>query len=508
VIGECVSGPAGYAQPTLYETIERGMATPIGRGPGRTADDVYAFGVLTMTLALGHPLCPGWSDQEIINAKIETGSYAALLGRERVPLGLMEPLRGLLCDNADDRWGIEELERWLEGRTSTPKQVMLPAKAQRAFRFDGQDFRNLRSLAHAFALSWSDAGAAIQEGDLDKWVQRSLSNDPQAPAVEHAFTSISSGDEGSRTRDQAIFRILLSLDPTAPLRYKQVRCVSDAFGQALAVGFADPELHKTFRELIRRRLLQTWIEHQPKSRREHGGLKRKLNRLSVFLDRDGPGFGLERCLYFMNPGWPCQSPLFKGVIVFELSQLLPALERIAAQAGPDDEPVDRHIAAFCAANMKMLPPQVLRDLDDTNERWVRRLAMLALLAEVQVLTGPTSLPGLAAWLVRLLEQQVQSVHNLPYRSALGQEVANRTQDGRLGTLRRLIDNRPARQRDSAGFAQAQALYRQAESEIDWLEEGGLTSDGHVTRGSQQASVLVAAVLSGIALVSITLAQVL
>ena len=48
-LGECLSAPAGYGQPVLFETVERALSTPTGRGHGHTADDCYAFGV---TLAL------------------------------------------------------------------------------------------------------------------------------------------------------------------------------------------------------------------------------------------------------------------------------------------------------------------------------------------------------------------------------------------------------------------------------------------------------------------------
>jgi len=43
VMGECVSCPPGYAQPALLETIERGMASPSGRGHGSAAADLYSL---------------------------------------------------------------------------------------------------------------------------------------------------------------------------------------------------------------------------------------------------------------------------------------------------------------------------------------------------------------------------------------------------------------------------------------------------------------------------------
>lgn len=507
LLGECVSTPPGYGQPVIYETMERGLAPPIGRGPGTASDDLYAFGVLLMVLCLGHDICSDVPVQEIVNSKIGSGTYAALLGRERIPIPLLEPLRGLLCDNPDDRWTVEEMERWLEGRSMVPKQVMLPTKAQRALSFAGDDHMNLRTLAYAMAGDWDQAMALIQGNDLTQWVRRSLSNDVKTPAVLHAFTSIQGPGGMTRTKDQILFHILLALDPIAPLRYKQLACTIDGFGAPLAAGFHEPEVRAIYSEVILNKLPQYWLEAQPKARREYSSLKRLSIKLHSHLTRAGLAFGLERCLYYLNPGWPCQSPILKGRLVFELSGVLVALESIAEQGGGGD-PVDAHIASFCAAKMKLVPEPVLRGLAVEDDIQTKHLAMLGLLAEVQDLSGPQQLPALAAWFVDLLRPSIKSIHSVPYRSALEQELDRTTQNGNLHDLLGLIHNKMARHRDSLGFAQAKAIYGQAEAEIAWLEEGGLTNESNVTKGSEQTSVLVSAVLSGFALVLVTLFQVL
>ncbi len=507
-LGECVSAPPGISQPVVYETIDRGMASPIGRGKGTPKDDLYAFGALLMVLILGHDLCETVEEQDIVNAKIATGSYAALLGRERVPIGLLEPLRGLLCDNPDDRWTIEDLERWLEGRAMTPKQVMLPAKAQRAFQFAESGYWNLRTLANAMAHNWIDALELIQGKELVQWVQRSLSSDPQAPIIENIFYSVEDTGPATRTKDQILFRILLALDPLGPFRYRQIVCSADALGQALAAEFDDPEARALFRDIFLNKLPQIWLEAQPKARREHAPLKRTFNRLNNFVSRKGPAFGLERCLYFLNPGWPCKSQILRGRLVHALTGLLPALETIAEQGMGEQEPVDTHIAAFCAANMKLVPDDILKGLADEENPQTRRLAMLGLLAEVQENVGPGRLPAVASWFVDLLRPTIESVHSIPYRTALSQELEHTVQAGSLKGLLNLVNNHAARQRDRIGFSQAKALYQQAESEIAWLEAGSMTNEANVIRGSEQTSVLASALLSGLALVAITLLKAL
>ena len=53
VIGENLTSPPGYDQPSIFEPIERAMSHPAGRGVGTSRDDIYAMGVTIGILVLG-----------------------------------------------------------------------------------------------------------------------------------------------------------------------------------------------------------------------------------------------------------------------------------------------------------------------------------------------------------------------------------------------------------------------------------------------------------------------
>src|SRR5581483_10874509 len=84
-LGECLSAPGGLSQPVLFETIERGMTMPIGRGAGTHADDCYAFGVMAAIFMLGSNPLKGMDDRAIIQTKMEQGTFNALIGHHRLP---------------------------------------------------------------------------------------------------------------------------------------------------------------------------------------------------------------------------------------------------------------------------------------------------------------------------------------------------------------------------------------------------------------------------------------
>src|SRR3546814_10365001 len=103
---------------------------PSGRGNGAVADDLYALGATILYLLQGHSPLAGLDDRSIVAAKIEKGSFAAMSGEARLPVGLMEPLRGLLMDDPQQRWTIEDLDLWVSGRRLSPKQAQPPKRAR------------------------------------------------------------------------------------------------------------------------------------------------------------------------------------------------------------------------------------------------------------------------------------------------------------------------------------------------------------------------------------------
>src|SRR3546814_19623601 len=83
----------------------------------------------------------------------------------------------------------------------------------------------------------------------------------------------------------------------------------------------------------------------------------------MLLNQTGPGFGLERVLYELNPSIHCRSPLIEHLYVTRIEELVPALERAAANRDRGGRPMDRHIASFAVARSP-----------DVDERFVRPLS--------------------------------------------------------------------------------------------------------------------------------------
>ncbi len=504
VLGECVSTPAGYFQPVIYEPIDAGMASPSGRGPGYITDDFYAMGVLIAVLSHGGNPVPHLSDQEVVASKIAVGSYATLVGQARVSLKLMEALRGLLCDDPAERWNIMDLDLWANGRHLSPKQATLSAKAARAFEFDGEEYNTARGLSFAMGHNWLKAQEVLRDDALEGWVRRSLADEKCASAILKASRMSRMGGEGGSGQDKSVAGVLTALDHLAPVRYKTIAARLDGLAQALAIDFDKEHVPQMISEVVRSKLHKSWIEAQPSMRPEFVPWIRQADMIENFVNRSRLGHGPERALYECNSGWPCLSPLLKNDFVNEGADLLPAIERLAEGGIPDYLPMDRHIAAFCATRSKNLTEGLFNNLSDAPDKLSLNIATLNLFSEMQRTSGPESLPNTAKWFAKLLSSVTETYHFRSFRAQLAKGIEGATQSGDLSELLWLVDNENLRQQDEVGFSHAQREFANLAGQISRLEEGALTSDAHVASVSQRASAVVSSVVASVSIAVMSL----
>ena len=265
ILGENTSAPAGYNQPVMFETIDFGMAMPEGRGPGTTADDIYALGVTMLMLLLGHNPVADIEDHELIAAKIKQGSYRTLLGGKQVAPTMREPFRGMQSDDPAKRWNLEDLEMWLNGRRLSPVQAAVTERAQHPFQFEDKKYYCCRSLAYGLARDWRSASLMVKQGNIARWVRRSIGDEGRAAAVDAALkaTKARRGSIKGPSVDIALVgRVCMALDPRAPIRYKGFSSTFWGLEQAMAATFQHKDRAQTFTEVILHDLPIFWLQLQ------------------------------------------------------------------------------------------------------------------------------------------------------------------------------------------------------------------------------------------------------
>lgn len=494
VLGDCVTAPPGYDQLLSFETISRSMASHAGRGEGDIGDDLYALGVTLIFLLLGENPVAGLSEEELIYAKAEQGTYSTLCRGQRFPLSLLEPLRGLLSDDADERWGVRELGLWIDGRRLTPIQKRPAAKPETRFLFAGHAHVTPRTLAYAFSRNVADAARVLKEGQLDPWLRRSLGSasvaDEAARIIDMAHLH---ANESRGSDEMLVARICMLLDPGGPIRFKGYAFLIDAFGTALAVELLRQGNTKVGAEILDQNLPGTWLE-RAKPGAETVVLTRQFETYREFLHSSMPGYGIERCLYELNPGLPCQSSLIVQNYVVDIDSLLPALDEAADRVDTKIPPVDRHVAAFIAVHFDEDVERHLAALGDSTD--VKKTsAMLSLLALVQWRLGPDALYGLSSWVGGLLGPVINSYHSRTVRRDIEREVPRLVRQGSLPELYEMIENAEQRQQDEHGFRAAVEEFMLAENEIQDIEGSDSARTESAERTGQQTAAMTSVVVT-------------
>lgn len=496
VLGDGVTAPAGFDQPLICETIERAMTSPAGRGEGDSRDDMYALGVTMVLILLGQNPVGNLSEDDLLHAKVEHGTYATLCGGTRISLSFIEPLRGMLSDDVEERWGPPELDLWINGRKMTPIQRKPARRASQPFSFGGRDHVSPRTVARAFSMNVADGARALKEGALfDTWVRRHLSDPALADRLQGIVDQARVFEGQPNGSDEVIVaRIAMFLDPAGPVRYKGFSFMLDGYGAALAVDLLRRGDMQVGAEALAREMPETWIAAQGKSRAETLEIMKTYTQLKGFLKITDPGYGVERVLYEMNHSLPCQSPFIIQEYVTTIEELLPALDRVANRVEAKSKPLDRHVTAFISARFQQDIHPHLKALAATKEE-TSLIGMLSLLAFLQWKLRIETLLGLSSWVGGLLGPAINTYYSRTTRRDIEREIPRLVRKGSLPEIFDLIDNAEKRRVDAEGYGAAQTEFIAAEAEIQDLQGVDGSRLAKAERTGQQAAAMSSIVLS-------------
>lgn len=496
MFGDCLASPPGTGQPASCETVDNAVSDPIGRGIGSVADDLYAIGATALMLFLGRDPVAHLSDEQIINAKINQGSFSTLAGGEKLAPGLAEMFRGLLSDKVSDRWTIKHLEGWMTGAHFSPVLPSIPQRSTRPLKFCGGEYLNRPALAHAMSRHWNEAMVLIAGGDFDNWFKRGFGDEKAADKMARVIGLANAYGPQSGIRDRTVSRYIIMMGGNLPLCYKDVRTGLTGMGSMLSHYFERPEKVQQIAEMMHARLPHAWVEEQPNLRPEQMQMRRSLEMIDKVIDRPGPGYGIERVLYELDRGTPCKSALIADYYVVASADLLPAIDAAIPGAPHGTLPMDRHIAAFIATSMKRSMDSELVGLANKADEIGYRTAVLRLIAIVQRVHQNYDLPRLAQVIVEMLEPVIASFHNTAMRDHIREQIATHAKGCRFDEMLLLLDgDGQLRRADSDGFARAMQEYANLERGRSWLANGGLTDTARVRGIAQRAAAITATLTS-------------
>jgi hypothetical protein len=489
ILGECVSHAPSLTQHILFEPIERSLADPEGRGVGTGQDDLYAFGMCVAIMARGVNPIKTMTDEEIIKQKIEGGSYSVIIGRERLPSGLTEFLRGVLNDDPNQRWDFEDVEKWLEGRRLSPRQSRVQYKAQRPFTFLDEKISYLRLLVRAFSKKVSDAGTALGSEAFITWFKRNIDDDNLQVNVENIIERNKASSKTGTMRDRYVCEMCMAMDPSGPVRYQDVSVMPRSVGNALAYAFAHQKSVQPYAQILNYQLPTTWLSLQLNAPADAATLASQYESCKGFLNKKMPGYGIERVVYMLSKDAACYSPMLRGFSVYTSEQLLFALEKLASKGAIKDTILDRHMVAFLAVrDQRMIEPQISKV--SSNNKTYQILGVLRTLASIQKANGGEALPALGDLIVERSKPLIDRINEKSLRENLIKKVDSMKGQGNLNALLTVLDNDNLLKNDAQRFVLAQREFQAISQKYAGLKAAVMQKKQFGLHKGRQVAMLV------------------
>ena len=472
VIGDASSGPPAYAQAAQFEAVPIAAADPEARGEGTQADDIYALGVTILSLLLGKPPMETEEPGVIIQEKIAKSSFAALMPKTRFQFNITELLRGMLHDDPQLRWNLRDIDAWLNGRQSAPKQLAQVKRAAVALQIGTEKAENARIASYFLGNDWPSAAPIIRAATFDKWLNDSL-NDSEVLGHIRAVVGPNQfvRDINTIPNETLVTNMCIALDPTGPIRHHGMAVQLAGVGTALAAHTTDERKLNVLTSIIRSRFAKNWVALQSRSQSEYLPLLSVFEGLPALLDTNNWGDGLERVLYKLNPNSHCLSPLLVDAMVFDAADLLRGLDAAAVTQDQSQLPFDKHIAAFMMAHNFLFEQEEFDALNGEDVPPILELlTALSILARLQKDLELPPVPNLCAWFVSLASVVFEQFHNLRTREAMSKKISAVGEKGILSDILDLLNDGSALQKDRVEFSRAVKAYSSHTEQVNSINK--------------------------------------
>jgi len=201
--GEELRATTGHKTPEF-------SAPELFRGKVHIKTDYYALGITLLALAKGQSPFAGWTDEAIMDAH----TFSRVQIPDSFSPRFRQLLRGLLTNAIDDRWGYEQVSRWLKGEEV---EVRGEAKAQEAKRREnaflvgpGLAAYSLQELAGMLHEHWDRGKEVIgrKAALLISWVAEE--NKAHAEGIKDTI------EKRGLSIEERLMEVICWLDPARP----------------------------------------------------------------------------------------------------------------------------------------------------------------------------------------------------------------------------------------------------------------------------------------------------
>ncbi len=443
VLGDCLASFPALYQPAAYETVESLLCLPQGRGEGTPPDDIYAAGVVMLGLLLQKEPAVEISVPELLRSKLKKGSYAALLGTDKIYNQFTPLLKGMLEDNPENRWNYLQIYNYLDGKPNTFIVSETSEKSMRALTIGNEKLYTAKSVAIALLNNPDEAVTLIKNGKLLEWIKNGLENEKLHNRVEKLIRQ----NNESESSPFLVQQICIMLDFTLPVKAGDIFVFPGGIPKTLFYYLKTSQNLGDFYALLSGDVIRNWYQEQPSLRAPSNS-----NEFKVYVNRKDYGYGIDRIMYDFDDDLPCTSLLIGNDFVNSPAKVLRALDSNYSDF-KNNMPYDRNIIAYLRCKMGKKIDGILTDLNSRSEI-LQISAIIRLYANIQNKHGPVQLPNLTQWLVSISRPIIQSYHNIKYQKYLERELGKIAKNGKIIEIHEILENDEAKQKDRLEYAEA------------------------------------------------------
>jgi len=465
ILGDCLSSQPHVTQPSVFLTIDKAMAKPLGRGRCTLSEDIYALGVsLAMFLRRNDELA-GLSDKDIVRKKIEQGSYLTIVGAERFQASFLELLRGLLHDDVKVRWGLDDILSWLDGSRMTPPALSRRKKANRPFIFQGHKYFFPDTLALDLRNNSSELVQMIDNKELSQWVEKSITDKNIQENYNKVLERCASSGSINDVKDYVVTQVTMALNPMLPIYYKGIEFTYDGIGGLLAEAAYNGDSQSLLKEVLLQNLPDHAVSLKAVSQNEMLAQIKLFDICRATIRKKSQGQGIEKCTYMLSNDSPCFSPKFKDYFVYNDKSVLITFENLSKKGKETAIFLDTNCIAFFTTHNARLMERVIYDLNSSDKD--KKIAgNLRFMAAIQHRTKVASLPAIANVFLGSLSNVYKMYHNVKLRKQIEEGVKVEAKDGNLVGMSAFIDNFTVKSKDQKAFDLAKREYALLQNEYN------------------------------------------
>jgi hypothetical protein len=482
-LGECCSYPIGFKQPFALDAIENVFADERSRPRNNKSADFFQCGAALLSLNMRTAAWQGRDKESFTTARVNQGSFWALGGGQEIPGAVGNLVKGLMADDASERWDAQDILDWFEGAVKPKRTSMKAWSMNRPTRFNGKSYIDRRLLAIAFANEPELAVKFLRDMNFATWIQMSFRDEVLSERAEKQLGVVKSeAMGGNRNYDQqTIARVCMFLYPEGPIRYKGLSVSPDNLGGILADAFAkdDRQTVTILSEILDLKFLSSLAETVAGRNQEFTQQVGNLRRFGEIAKNRQLAQGMERVLYELNTSMPCLSKRFDNTWIISVDQAVKALDRLASSGSVANVLLDRHIAAFMAKHGSGLESEFHKL--STAQGNAGRLNSMALdfFGTLQKRFKIGSLPSLSEKLVDGLLPAIKSMKNQKNREKLQSALNKLKTSGDIAKISSDVNFNKILADDARAFSGARNM-------LNKLERDRVRFSGRITAQDPEA----------------------